>query len=270
MPRYAEVWPGTPVGSELSITFTPMSDKPPLGLRPRWLVLSDRADEIKAAIQRYETLDLLCPDDWLIELRDIERQQAILDPPTPTAEPTPEPTPAAPEFRVGQVWRTRKGRICKVTKICNNFDTPIETDLYRFHLHKPNGGSCLASDDQDHEDDLVELISDNQPQSELVVATPTPAAPEPEPEQEPQPELQPEIPEPLRTGAASFYVLVVSDDNPRFSGGEPIVWEHPIRETTLQAALQRRDSIGYRYGTTYIAECRIIPELTREVPADDA
>jgi hypothetical protein len=34
--------------------------------------------------------------------------------------------------------------------------------------------------------------------------------------------------------------------------------------------LRRRDSIGSRYGTTYIAECRIIPELTREVPANDA
>jgi hypothetical protein len=78
-----------------------------------------------------------------------------------------------------------------------------------------------------------------------------------------------EIPEPIRTGVVPFYVVVLSDDNPRGPGGEPIVWEHPLpRETTLQAALKRRDSIGSRYGTTHIAECRIIPELTREVPAD--
>lgn len=98
-------------------------------------------------------------------------------------------------------------------------------------------------------------------------------APQPEPEPEPvDAEFTPpaaEIPEPIRTGAAPFYVLVLSDDNPRGPGGEPIVWEHSLsRETTLQAALKRRDSIGSRYGTTHIAECRIIPELTREVPAD--
>jgi hypothetical protein len=70
MQREAGVWAGKPVGSGLSTTFTPMSDKPPLGLRPRWLVLSDRADEIKAAIQRYETLGLPRPFDWLIELQE--------------------------------------------------------------------------------------------------------------------------------------------------------------------------------------------------------
>lgn len=81
----------------------------------------------------------------------------------------------------------------------------------------------------------------------------TPPTPEPTP-------AAPEIPEPIRTGAAPFYVVVISNNCPS-TGGEPIVLQHPIsRQTTLQAALQRQDSIGHRYGTTYIAECRIIAE----------
>lgn len=96
----------------------------------------------------------------------------------------------------------------------------------------------------------------------------------PAPQIEPEPvdaEFTPpvvEIPEPIRTGAAPFYVVVVSDDNPRGPGGEPIVWEHPLQSTTLQAVLRKQADIGSRYGTTHIAECRIIPELTREVQAD--
>ena len=73
-----------------------------------------------------------------------------------------------------------------------------------------------------------------------------------------------EIPEPIRTGACPFYVLVVSDDAAGKPGGHPIVWEHRIPAgTTLQAALQQQQQVAGRYGTTYLAECRIIPELTR-------
>ena len=73
-----------------------------------------------------------------------------------------------------------------------------------------------------------------------------------------------EIPEPIRAGACPFYVLVVSDDASGKPGGDPIVWEHQMPEgTTLQAALQQQQRVGGRYGTTYLAECRIIPELTR-------
>jgi hypothetical protein len=70
-----------------------------------------------------------------------------------------------------------------------------------------------------------------------------------------------EIPEPIRTGACPFYVLVVSDDDAGEPGGYPIVWEHRMPEgTTLQAALQQQQRVAGRYGTTYLAECRIIPE----------
>lgn len=73
-----------------------------------------------------------------------------------------------------------------------------------------------------------------------------------------------EIPEPIRTGACPFYVLVVSDDARGKPGGDPIVWEHQMPEgTTLQAALQQQQRVGSRYGTTYLAECRIIPETVR-------
>lgn len=171
MQREAEVRAGKAVGSGLSTTFTPMSDKPPVGLRPRWLVLSDRADEIQAAIKRYDEQALICPDQWLIELRDIEHQLAIL-------APRPEPESVDAEF------------------------TP-------------------------------------------------PAA---------------EIPEPIRTGAAPFYVVVASDDSGAGSGGNPITWETQIPEgSSLRAVLQHQSRVGHRYGTTFIAECRIIPELTRDV-----
>lgn len=93
--------------------------------------------------------------------------------------------------------------------------------------------------------------------------------PAPAAEPTPLPVPAPKIPEPIRNGAAQFYVVVVSDDSGRGSGGNPIIWETPVPDgSTLQAVLRQRDRIGSRYGTTHIAECRIIPELTREVPAD--
>ena len=207
MQREAGVWAGKPVGSELSTTFTPMSDKPPWGLRPRRLVLSDRADEIKAAIQRYQTLGLLCPDDWLIELRDIERQQAILDQPQP--EPAPEPTPAAPGPELDQ-----SGNHGEDYTTCQNCYVVYDSSK----PWCPNCGYGFV------------------------------------------PELQPEIPEPLRTGAASFFVLMLSQPY----GG--VVQAH----STLHEALELQARLGSRLGTTHIAECRIIPELTREVPSNDS
>ena len=74
-----------------------------------------------------------------------------------------------------------------------------------------------------------------------------------------------EIPQVITTGAAPFYVLVVGDDSSN-GNGEPIVFETQLPVgSTLQAVLQQRQRVGSRYGTTYVAECRIIPELT-EVP----
>ena len=61
-------------------------------------------------------------------------------------------------------------------------------------------------------------------------------------------------------------MLVLSDDSGGGAGGEPIVMEHTLpQSTTLQAALQRQLGCDHKYGTSYIAECRIIPELTRDV-----
>lgn len=106
---------------------------------------------------------------------------------TPQA-PAPEPTPAAPEFKVGQVWRNRDGQTSRIIWI-EDGDTKfpimtnlICTDLKGGYWHWSNGKSCLSDGDQDHERDLVELISDNPPQPEPVVTALTPAAPEPEPE----------------------------------------------------------------------------------------
>jgi len=74
----------------------------------------------------------------------------------------------------------------------------------------------------------------------------------------------PSVEESFRTGAEPFYVLVVSDDI-TCGGGQPIVWEHPVpSKTTLQAVLQHQRRLGNQYGTTFIAECRIIPELTND------
>ena len=78
-----------------------------------------------------------------------------------------------------------------------------------------------------------------------------------------------EIPQELRTGAVPFYVVVVSDDSAG-KGGVPITWETQIPEgSTLQSALRHRARVGNRYGTTFIAECRIIPELTIEALPND-
>lgn len=163
----------------------------------------------------------------------------------------PVEQPATPDFKPGQVWRTRKGMTCEILQIHNGCkeETPIRSNLYGLHWHYLNGKSCLAMYGQDHEDDLVELIRE--------------AAPEPQSEPAPLAATSTtEIPEPIRTGAAPFYVLVVSDDHPSV-GGQPIVWEHPVlSETKLSAVLRRRAGIGSKYGTTFIAECRIIPELT--------
>jgi len=98
MQREAEVRAGKAVGSGLSTTFTRMSNKPPVGLRPRWLVLSDRADVIRAAIKRYDEQALICPVDWVLELQEIERQLTILVP-GPEPEPVDEPAARAMQSR---------------------------------------------------------------------------------------------------------------------------------------------------------------------------
>jgi len=73
-----------------------------------------------------------------------------------------------------------------------------------------------------------------------------------------------EIPEPIRNGVETFYVLVISDDSgSRRPGGNPIVWEHPLPTTTrLREVLRKQAEVGNRYGASFIAECRILPDLT--------
>lgn len=105
------------------------------------------------------------------------RHTSLWKPPTPE----PEPTPAAPEFRVGQVWRTREGRARVIIGIEADSRFPIWTDLYSLHCYNLYGKSVLG-EGTDYRDDLVELISDNPLQPEPVVTTSTPATPEPEPE----------------------------------------------------------------------------------------
>ena len=75
-----------------------------------------------------------------------------------------------------------------------------------------------------------------------------------------------EIPESIRTSAEPFYVLVISDDSgSRWAGGKPIVWEHYVpTQTSLFDVLQKQAQLGERYGASYIAECRILPGLTRD------
>ena len=80
MQREAEVRDGKAVGSGLSTKFTPMSDKPPVGIRPQWLVLEERQAEICDAMKRYDERALLPPDEWLLELKEIENQLAELLP----------------------------------------------------------------------------------------------------------------------------------------------------------------------------------------------
>jgi hypothetical protein len=102
--------------------------------------------------------------------------------------PEPEAEEAAPRFRVGQVWRTRGGVECTVVHIRSDYlsQFPIYTDLYGDHHHSISGKSILRprSYGEDHEDDLVELISEpSAPEPPASPAPePTPASPEPEPE----------------------------------------------------------------------------------------
>lgn len=51
-------------------------ERPPLGLRPCWLVASNRIDEIMKAMQRYTNADISVPSEWTVELGE---QYLILD-----------------------------------------------------------------------------------------------------------------------------------------------------------------------------------------------
>lgn len=47
------------------------ADRPPLGLRPRYVVVPERIQEISDAIQRYAFACLPIPSEWLEELGEL-------------------------------------------------------------------------------------------------------------------------------------------------------------------------------------------------------
>jgi hypothetical protein len=186
--------------------------------------------------------------------------QGLLDTPVATeSKPQPAPEPVAsdrPALAVGQTWMDRDGRVVTI----EGYD-PVTNNAWPFwgsdgHTYRPNGR--FGDDTVYHSRDLVELISE-APEPAPVSTAPEPPA---------TVATASEFPEAIRSGATPFYVMVVSDEHPQRFGGQPIVWEHVIpRTTTLQFVLRQQRLHGHRYGTTYIAECRIIPLLTREAPA---
>ena len=61
-----------------------------------------------------------------------------------------------------------------------------------------------------------------------------------------------------------FYVLVVEDDSSS-GDGKAIVFEHEIPNgVTREAVEDQQRRMGDRYGATWIAECRILPDTMRE------
>ena len=161
--------------------------------------------------------------------------------------PMTNSTMTLPKIEVGQVWRTRKGDICRVLFINQDQgdEHPIQTDLYGSHWHELNGNSCLGKGH--HEDDLVSLLEEPVPNP---VPSPSVASASP----------TPHLPPAIANGDEPFYVVVVVDPD-----GEKLVWETPIPEqTTLNAALEQRLRSNKRYPVSYIAECRIIPLLTQQ------
>lgn len=188
------------------------------------------------------------------------RRTVFWRPAAPAPEPAPEPAtepPAAPElsladFKVGQWWRRRDGRLAIIEEIDSD-DSTVRAGGWWYYANGRFCGGIDASALLDR--DLIELIHE----------TPDPV---PEPASDPAPGL----PEGIRTGVAPFYVLVVSDDAGGCADdGKAIAWETAIPNgSSLQAVLQRRANVGNRYGPTFVAECRILSDqeiATRAEPA---
>jgi hypothetical protein len=56
--------------------------KPPLGLRPRWIVDEHRLKEIKEAIERYCIAKTPIPTEWMEEFIEINKRLELRDNPT--------------------------------------------------------------------------------------------------------------------------------------------------------------------------------------------
>ena len=132
-----------------------------------------------------------------------------------------------PEIRPGQIWRCQDGELRTVKRPALSAHWVIGECFYDSVGEAPGCPSYR----------LAELIG------------------EPKPNQ---------IPPAILSGAEPFYVLVSGGDDS--NDVEPFVFETPIKAgSTVQAALDRRAKVGSSYGTTYVAQCRIVPSLNSEV-----
>ena len=142
-----------------------------------------------------------------------------------------------PDIFTGQIWRCEDDRV-RVVKRANSNGSWLIGDYWYTSDGEAPGDSAPTSIR------LAELISETKFK--------------PKPSQ---------IPPAILAGEEAFYVLVVDDDASGGEGGEPIVFETPIlNPSTLRAALNRQVMVGSRYGTTYVAECHIVPSLTATPP----
>jgi hypothetical protein len=163
------------------------------------------------------------------------------------SEPEPASVPL-PEFKVGQVWESRNGEKFTITYIDHHPVYSIEAVngfcCLRFTSKGNYWDSCGAS-----KYDLIALISD--------------------PESQPEPVANPPELQAIFNGKKPVYVVVVEDDrgsaNKRSAGiqCEPIIFETSILPgnsfASFHKAVERQKKLASRCGTTYIAECRIIP-----------
>jgi hypothetical protein len=53
-----------------------MTQKPPIGITPRWKVEEDRVWEIAAAIERYKDAGLDIPVEWTLEYKELHNKIA--------------------------------------------------------------------------------------------------------------------------------------------------------------------------------------------------
>lgn len=63
------------------------------------------------------------------------------------------------EFKVGQLWRSRGGHTALIKSVTTSEPYPIWSALHGNHYHSSDGRTCLG-EGVDHEDDLIELVSD--------------------------------------------------------------------------------------------------------------
>jgi hypothetical protein len=145
-----------------------------------------------------------------------------------------------PDISIGQVWRCEDGRVRVVKHGDSNGSWLIGDYWYTSDGEAPGVPGALTSVR------LAELISDPKAS---------------------------QIPPAILSGAEAFYVLVADKDT--WDGQdwwrEPVVLQTPIlNSSSLQAALNRQAMAGSRYGTTYVAQCRIVPSLTATPPNSEA